>query len=222
MHTVSLPAPERFRPKRSTLVYGALLVNTEVLLVALYLLLTDVRVTSWSAIVYPFVWINVGLWALVRTDPRPRSTREARIAGAVAAGYLLVLFVVGGLLSTSHPEVEGSLLSVSLVTPGTGPVIAIDTGILQFAAIPFLVVGYTALAYLVYATLLDASGNAVTGVFGLLSCVSCVWPVLAPLLAAVFGSGAVATAVAFQSRELGTVIFLATVALLYWRPFKRS
>jgi len=222
MQTVSLPAPDRFRPRRSTLVYGALLVNTEVLLVALYLLLTDVRITSWSSVVYPFVWINVGLWALVRTEPKPRSTRQARIAGAVAVGYLLVLFVAGGLLSPSHPEVQNSVLSVSLVTPGTGPVIAIDTGLVQFAAIPFLVIGYTALAYLVYATILDAAGGAVSGLFGLFSCVSCVWPVLAPLLAAVFGGSAVATAVAFQSRELGTVIFLTTVALLYWRPFKRS
>ncbi|WP_331236567.1 DUF7546 family protein [Natronorarus salvus] len=222
MSTVSLRTAERFRPRRSTLVYGALLVNTEVLLVALYLLLTDVQVAAWSSVVYPFVWINVGLWALVRTEPTPRSSRQAWIAGGVAAGYLLVLFVVGGLLSLGHPGVENPLLSVSLVTPGTGPVIAIDTGVVQFAAIPFLVIGYTALAYLVYATLLDAAGNAVTGIFGLLSCVSCVWPVLAPLLAAAFGSGAVATAVAFQSRELGTVVFLTTVALLYWRPFKRS
>ena len=79
--------------------------------------------------------------------------------------------------------------------------------------------GYLALAWLVYATVIDAAGSAVTGVLGLLSCVSCSWPILASLLTGIGGGGALAAAAQSQSYELSTVVFVVTVALLYWRPF---
>ena len=71
-----------------------------------------------------------------------------------------------------------------------------------------------------YATVLDAARSAVTGVLGLLSCVSCSWPVLASLATGVAGGGSgLAAAVSTGSYGLSTVVFVATVALLYWRPF---
>jgi len=86
--------------------------------------------------------------------------------------------------------------------------------------IPYKLIGYLALTYLVYVTLLDAAGSAVGGVLGLLSCVSCTWPVLATIVTGVAGSGtALAGAVYAQSYDLSTVVFVVTVGLLYWRPF---
>jgi hypothetical protein len=72
----------------------------------------------------------------------------------------------------------------------------------------------------VYATVLDAAGSAVTGVLGLLSCVSCSWPVLTSIATGlVGGSSGVAAAVSNGSYGLSTLVFVVTVGLLYWRPF---
>lgn len=215
------PLPERFRPRTATLIYGALLVNTEIILLVLYLSVSDVQVDSVFSVVYPFIWINVGLWAILRTKPNPRTTRHRYLAGAVSAIYLLALFVLGGMAWVAHPEIAQGF-DVTMLTPGIGPVVAYNGEFVRFTLVPFLVVGYGALTYLVYATLLDAAGSAVGGVLGLLSCLSCVWPLIAPIFIGVFGSAGAATAASLQSYVAGTVIFLATVSLLYWRPFKRE
>jgi hypothetical protein len=92
-------------------------------------------------------------------------------------------------------------------------------GGLSVVLMPARVVGYLALAYLVYATVIDASGAGVAGLLGLLSCVSCSWPVLAALVSGVAGSGsALAATTLGLSQDLSTVVFLLTVGLLYWRP----
>lgn len=213
--------PERFRPEPSTLLYGTLLVNTELLVVLASLFLSGVQVNDPISVAYPFVWINVGLWAVVRTEPTPRNRRHRYLAVALAGAYLLALFVLGGLLWTASPHI-GETLSVSMLTPGAGPVIAYNGPFVRFTFVPFLVVGYVALAYLLYATLLDAAGSALGGVLGLFSCLSCVWPLLTPILVGIFGSGATATVAELQSYRTGTAVFVVTVALLYWRPFKRD
>lgn len=90
---------------------------------------------------------------------------------------------------------------------------------LQFALLPFKLVGYLALAYLVYVTVLDATGGVLGGVLGLFSCVSCTLPVIAGVLSGfVGGAGAVATAAYAQSYALSTAVFVLTIALLVWRP----
>ncbi|WP_336363253.1 DUF7546 family protein [Halalkalicoccus salilacus] len=213
--------PERFRPRSSTLLYGAALLNAELLAVLAYFLLWDASMDDPFGVVYPFVWINVGLWAIARTEPVARERRYRRLAGVAAGVYLLLLFVLGGMLWTAHPEVPTGF-DVSMLTPGVGPVVAYNGTLVRFTLVPFLVVGYVALAYLVYATLLDAVGSAIGGVVGLFSCLSCVWPLIAPIFVGAFGSAGAAAATSLQSYVAGTAIFLATVALLYWRPFKRE
>lgn len=213
--------PERFQPRTSTLLYGAALVNAEILLVLAYLLVASPEVSNAFALVYPFVWINVGLWAIVRTRPVARERRHRYLAGVASGVYLVLLFVLGGMLWTAHPEAPAGF-DVSMLTPGIGPVLAYNGTSVRFTLVPFLVVGYVALAYLVYATLLDAAGSAIGGVLGLFSCLSCVWPLIAPIFVGAFGSAGAAAATSLQSYVAGTVIFVGTVALLYWRPFKRE
>ena len=85
--------------------------------------------------------------------------------------------------------------------------------------IPYQVVGYATLAYLVYARVLEATGTAITGLLGLFSCVSCAWPVVGTAVAAVFGSGSAVYAFALaESYGLSTAVFVSAVALLTWRP----
>jgi len=214
----------RVRPRGETLRYGAAVVAAEALLVAGYFAISPSTLVGPGAVrflIYPFVWINVGIWAILRTTPAPTTLRRRRLAGALAAGYFLVLAYAGGLVAFGHGPVGGIDVSVFSVPPGWGPVLAYSGPFIQLSILPFKLVGYVALAYLVYATTIDAAGTAVGGVLGVLSCVSCTWPVLASLATGLGGANGPAAAVYARSYGLSTVVFVVTVALLYWRPFGR-
>jgi len=216
--------PARLRPRRETLVWGALLVNTELLALLLYAILGDATLHSLFDLrrwLYPFVWINVGLWTIVRTTPAAAAPRQRRLAAVVAIGYFAVLAYAGGLVGPEQPNGPPIFRVVwTSIPPGWGPAVVYVGESLRVTLMPFTVVGYLALAYLVYATVLDATRSAVTGLVGMLSCVSCSWPVLASLASGLLGSGSgVAAAVSSGSYGLSTVVFVVTVGLLYWRPF---
>jgi len=218
----SLPSP----PSGRTLLYGALVVNTELLVVLLYPGVNRLTAGGWLNVALALAWINVGAWAVLRTDPAPASPDQRRTALAVAVGYFAVLLYVGGLVTlgtTFAPaDVPPTSARIAWLVPGWGPALQYGGELLTVSLQPYKLVGYLALAYLVYATVLDAAGAAVSGVLGLLSCVSCTWPVLVTVATSVLGgSSAVALAVQNWSHELSTVVFLLTIGLLYWRPFGR-
>ncbi|MFB6084572.1 MAG: hypothetical protein ABEJ94_10040 [Halorientalis sp.] len=213
-------------PDRETLLIGLLIVNSELLLLGVYWLVSTSQLNGiWGlrTSIYPFVWINVGLWAIVRTTPTPTSSRNRWLAGGIAVGYFVVLAYVGGLIGPASEAAGRSLsLTVLALPPGWAPTLVYNGEFLSAVLFPYKLVGYVALAYLVYATVLDAAGSAVTGLLGLLSCVSCTWPVLASLATGLLGSSsAIANAVTAQSYGLSTLVFVATIGLLYWRPFGR-
>ncbi|MFC6732274.1 hypothetical protein ACFQH3_09270 [Haladaptatus sp. GCM10025707] len=204
---------------------GALLVNTELLLVIAYLQVSDAQPTlaSLKYYIYPWVWINVSLWALIRTTPAPTSPEHRRLAKAVAVGYFVVLGIAGGIVGpASGLQPTGLRLAVLSIPPGWGPALLYGGEAIRFALMPYNLLGYLALAYLVYATVIDAASSAITGILGLLSCVSCSWPILASIVSGFVGSStAIAGAVYAQSYGLSTAVFVVTVGLLYWRPFGR-
>ena len=221
-------------PSRRTLLWAALLLNAEAIVVLVYISLPTVTPTAIRYYVYPFVWINVGLWAIVRTAGVGETAsgpgaggRKRYVAGALATGYFLVLASVSPLLGpghrlaghTGHPHPPG--FRIAWLPPGWGPALLYNGPLLELTLVPFMLVGYLALAYLVYATVLDAVGSALGGVLGLLSCVSCTWPVLASLVGGLAGGTGLAAVATNQSYGLSTVVFLLTVGLLYWRPFGR-
>jgi len=222
MSTLSRPSFGRFRPRRETLLWGALVLNTEIGLLFAYVAFggSDVlTLRGLGIMLYPFVWINVGLWAIVRTKVPAASPRNRRIAALLAVGYFGVLAYTGGLIGHSH-QAFGLRIAWRTIPPGWAPTVTYGGEFVRLVLTPYKVIGYVALAYLVYATILDAAGSAVTGVLGLLSCVSCSWPVLASLATAALGTGSgLASAAQNQSYAISTVVFVATVALLYWRPF---
>jgi len=213
---------DRFRPRRETLLWGALLVNAEVILLILYATLADATLLSAEGLrlwLYPFVWINVGLWAVLRTTPVPAPPRRRGLVAVLAVGYVALLSYAGGMVGHAHGP-DSVRVVWQTIPPGWSPALLADVGSVSLSLITYKMVGYTALAYLVYATVLDAAESAVSGVLGLLSCVSCSWPVLASVATGVFGSGtALASAVYGFSHDISTVVFVLTVALLYWRPF---
>ncbi|PSP83001.1 hypothetical protein BRC83_08170 [Halobacteriales archaeon QS_1_68_17] len=222
----------RVRPREETLLWGGLVVCTELLLVLLYFAATDAALAGPAGIryvLYPFVWINVGAWAVLRTTPAPSGDRQRWAALAISVAYFGVLAYAGGVVGQGyvahgHGHQHATSLRLLLLDapPGWSPGLVYFGQYVHLTLLPFKLVGYLALSYLVYATVLDAAGSAVTGALGLLSCVSCTWPVLASLVTGVFGSGtAIAGAVYAQSYGLSTVVFVVTVGLLYWRPFGR-
>jgi hypothetical protein len=205
---------------RETLVYGAALLNAELLLVLAYLALVGPQVTRPLFYVYPFVWINASVYALWRVDLPSAPLRRKAVASAVALAYLGVLAYVGGLFGFgAGGAATGLRLEATALPPGWSPALIYAGTSLQFALLPFKVIGYLGLAYLLYATLLDAAAGLVGGALGLFSCVSCTLPVIAGVLSGfVGGAGAVAAAAYGQSYALSTVVFVVTVALLLWRP----
>ena len=223
MSTATATWADRLRPEKKTLLWGALLVNVELLLLVSYAVISDSRLIGPLAVRYwlfPFVWINVGLWAILRTRPAPSAPRQRRIAAAIAVGYFGVLAYFGGVIGPAATDQISTLRVVLLdLPPGWGPAILYDGTLVGVTLMPYKIVGYVALAYLVYATVLDAAGSVVGGVLGLFSCVSCTLPVVAGVLSGfVGGSTALVTAASGQSYALSTVVFVVTVALLAWRP----
>jgi hypothetical protein len=196
------------------------LVAVESLAVVGYFSLTSSTVTGVRYLVYPFVWINVGVLAVV-TTPSPSGDRRMRLlAAAASALYFLALAGLSGLLavelgSHSHAAVRGLQLTMSV--PGWGPRVGYAGSLVTATFVPYRVVGYLALSYLVYATLLDAAGRAVSGVLGFASCVSCGLPVVGSLAAGAVGTmGGVA--VATYAVDLSTLVFVGAVGLLALRP----
>ena len=180
--------------------------------------------------VYPFVWLNVSGWVLWRTASPSGSRRQKLVAGAVASVYFAVLGYFGGLYDigvfSDHPESHiqhfeemGGFELLLSVPPGYGPTVFYTSPELQLVLSPYLLVGYLTLAYLVYVTVVDAANAAASGVLGIFACISCSWPILASIAGGAGASSALAATVYTQAYELSTIAFVATVALLYWRPF---
>ncbi|MFD1599464.1 DUF7546 family protein [Halobellus rarus] len=206
------------------LLYGALVGNTLGALALAYLLLAGISITQPRYAFYGLLWVFVGVLVLWKTKPAPADDSTRRRAAAVALVYFVALAVAGGVVVTAMRPGAGEFgVRLATLAPGWGPAPVFSSPWAALVLMPARVVGYAALAYLVYATVIDASGAAVSGVVGLLSCVSCSWPILASLLSGVAGGGSVLVAATFDfSYDISTAVFLLTVALLYWRPFVGS
>lgn len=216
MATASL----RSRLDLRALVYAAIVANTLAILAVVYILLGDITVTEPRYTLYGLVWVFVGIVAIRRTHPAAADTRTRRRAAAVAGVYFVALAVAGGVVVTAMRPGGGEYaLRVATLAPGWGPAPVVSTPWAALVLMPARVVGYLALAYLVYATVIDAASAAVSGLVGLFSCLSCSWPIVASLLTGVFGSGSAIVATTFDlSYDISTAVFLVTVGLLYWRP----
>ena len=216
-------------PEPFVLAVWAAIFLAEAVVLVVHLHVTGARLMLFH--VYPFVWINLGIWAVWRTSPPQAPKRTRNIATAVAAGYFLVLAYFGGLLREGHAfhdhgEIPIELLATGFsvhfeLPPGYGPALTYSGEFLISSLSPYLLVGFLALAYLMYVTILDASGEASIGLVGLFSCVGCSFP----LIAALVSGGAATSLAAFvysQAYALSTVAFVLTVLFLYWRPFEAA
>lgn len=206
------------RPRAETIRWGGLLILAELSVLLAYYSVANAELTAVRFVLYPLVWINVAAWAVARTDLPESTPRRRRLGAAVAVGYFVALGYFGGLWGVGTPPIA-PYLRVAWLPPGWGPaVLFADRGV-TLALMPYKIAGYAALAYLVYAVVLEAAGSALRGVVGLFSCVSCAWPILATVLSGAFGAGsAVASVATNQPYGVSTLVFVSAVALLVWRP----
>jgi hypothetical protein len=201
----------------------AVAIWAEMTLLLGYFLLTDATVTTPRYVVYPFVWINAVLWAGMCTTTRRASRRLQAVAVAIAAAYFLLLANWAGLVVLTggghHPVPESVLgLSFGSGSPGWARIRFI-TETFAISFVPFRVIGYLGLAYLVYAAVLDATSAVASGALGLLSCLSCSFPIVASAVTGVWGGSVTAMSTVFaHSVDISTLAFLVSVGLLYWRP----
>ncbi|GAB6878374.1 hypothetical protein JCM17823_06480 [Halorubrum gandharaense] len=164
---------------RSGVAYRALLGSSLVALaylvfLTMYLIFGSNEVLDLSRAVYPFVWLTTvgGAFATVGHLVRRISAFETVIAG----GYIILLTWISGGLSVGWTELG---ITTSGGIPGWGPVIGIDAFVITVVAVPFQVIGYVTLGFLIAQALQNRSGSAAAGVIGLLSCAGCILPLLA-------------------------------------------
>jgi hypothetical protein len=216
---------------RPELRWLALLVAVETVGLVGYYALTPAQVGAVRYALYPFVWINAGVLAVVHVSAPSAGRRARRVAAAVAVGYFLVLGLLSGLLSVdlgtllglggshghshAHAHVHG--FQAVMTAPGWGPRVGYAGSVLTVNVVPFRVVGYLALSYLVYAAVLDVAGAALSGLVGFASCLSC-FPVGGSLAAGLAGGTGALAALSTLSVDVSTAVFVVSVCLLALRP----
>jgi hypothetical protein len=206
-------------PSERQLWFG-LLCALELLALVGYFRFTTAELTSVRYALYPFVWVNVGLLAVAGTRTAHASRRQRVFAGGIAAGYFGVLAWLVGMVGLHlDGQVHASLgFDVAMPSPGWGPLVTYVTPAVHFVFVPFRVIGYLALAYLVYAAVLESLTVPAGGLLALVSCVSCAFPLISSLAAGLTGSTAGLATVYAYSVDASTLVFVVAVALLYWRP----
>ena len=178
--------------------------------IATYLRLTDAVITTGRSLSYPVVWIVTSLtaavWIGLTVRGRPRRWRGIAIGG----GYTLVIAWLTGLLGATT---GGFPLRVHAAPPGWGPIILYDSGLLRLSIVPFKLIAYLALGYVIYALVAAHRGSIRAAAVGVFSCVSCTGPLLVAIIGAVGGTQAT-TAVATAGYDIATVALVATFGLL--------
>jgi hypothetical protein len=206
-------------PPRRLAVSLAGLLGVEALLLGAWIWLTPGDVTAPRYLLYPFVWIDASLLAvaLVLGDARTRqdsaSIRPAVLPVLVGVGYAVLLLWAGGLVGRGGGSGTLTLLTAP---PGWGPILLYD-GVLRLAVVPFKLVGYLVLAWLVALVVAAAGRPLVSGALGLVTCVSCTGPLVLALVATLGGGSVTAyAAVSDLSYDLSTVVFLVSLGGVTW------
>lgn len=213
-----LNAPNRSVVTQQKLGITAFVVGVEVALVWLYFQHTTAAPGSIRHLVYPFVWINVGGWAVYRIRIRRRgidATRRHLAVAGFATGYALLLLVLSGNIRVTPGGSTASGVGIAWLVPGWGPMLTYGGSTFQLYLVPFQLVGYLSLAYLLYAHVLLATRRAGIGILGVATCVGCATPVLAQMIAILGGtSGALTPLLYGWAYDIGTAVFLIAVGLL--------
>lgn len=186
-----------------------------------YLVLTSARLTAPSMLAVPFVWVTVAVVAVRHTERPAVGGRSRLVAAAAGAVYALGLAWLTGMVSPAMGAATG--VDLVLLAPGWGPVLRYSGAVLSFVLVPYRMLGFLALGYLVSLAVRDVMNSGLSaGVGGLLalgSCASCALPFVAAVAGLVGGAGLAAVpAVGGGTYLVGTAAFVLAVAVLATRP----
>lgn len=210
------------RTLQAILLFNVLLA-VQLLAAVFYALFFDVSFITLHLFLVPFVWISVSILAVWYTD-RPTATGPRRLLAAAISGsfFLLFLYLSGGAGTASglfEPVTGSSGFGVTTDRSlGWSPILFYSGEWVSIRLIPYQLVGYLALSYLMYVAVLDISRSAKAGLLGLALCPGCTVALFSPALASAAGLSAAVTAFTRYSYELSTVLFVLAVGLLYWQP----
>jgi hypothetical protein len=167
-------------------------------------------------LLYPLVWMTVAVWAILSVDLEWESLHQTVLASAMGVVYFLGLLWIPGNLGLGVPGSEFALRT-EMYSPGWGPLVVVNGPWFRLFLVPFEVIGYAGLTYLVIGNILQLSRGTLSGALGLLTCVGCTVPVLVPLVGLLGGPATSLTTTAYAySYDIGTLLFVSTVALLYF------
>jgi hypothetical protein len=198
----------------------AVVLVAEALSLVVYFGLTSATVTDLRYALYPFVWINAGIWGVMRVSMPDAGDGRRRLADLAGLGYFLALAALSGLVAVFGPEHTHTHLhglQATLAAPGWGPRVGYVGSWFHVYLVPYRVVGYLALTYLFVAALRSLSPRSLSGLVGPVTCVGCTLPLFTATLSGVGGIVGVTTAtLTGVSLDVSTAAFvLAVVALTY-------
>jgi hypothetical protein len=187
-------------------------VAVQIAAVAAYFLFSGTVALSFRHALFPIIWVTLGVWVVLNTPLPDELPWYAPVVAAVSGVYFIILLNLGGLIGVAQSP--GTAFTVSGASPGWGPILAYSGEFIYLRLVPFQVIGYAALSYLVFVALTDTATSLVGAAVGLVSCVGCTWPLVAGALS-VLGSAGVTAFVQSYSYGLSTVVFVTAVSVLY-------
>lgn len=203
-----------------------LLLAVQLLAALVYGVTFDVRISTLRELLIPFVWIDVGVWAILSTKPAIRDTSHTVLGLVIAAGYFLLLLYLAGSIGATTPQILSqtapSRIGVDWRPLGWGPAVLYAGNRISMVLVPYQVIGYLALSYLIYAAVLDLTRSIGAGLIGLTPCPACAAPLITSVFAGAAGTSSAITLLSAYTYEIATVLFVGSVALLYWRPTVHS
>lgn len=212
-----------YRSQLWTLAAVNALVALQVLVAVLYGLVFGTSLLSLHIFLLPFVWTTVSAVTLWYTEPVSRGSKPTAFAGAVAVGYLSLFLWLSGTIGFTPSQLE----------PVTGPLgFGFDAGrsfgwgpILYYSGewvgariIPYQLIGYLSLSYMVYLAVLDVTRSASAGTIGLVLCPGCAAAAFVPAFGGIAGVSAALSVFLQFSYEIATVMFVVAMGWLYYQP----
>lgn len=218
---------ENHRPHLWILLVFNILLAVQLFAAVLYGLYFESPPTSLHLFLIPFVWTTVSILAVYFTDPVSRGWKHRLFASGIAGGYFLLFLALSGSigLTPSLFDPVTNALGIGFGfdrTLGWGPILFYAGEWVGVRIIPFQLVGYLALSYLVYAAVLDVTKSASAGLLGFALCPGCAAAFFAPAFAGVAGLSSAFALFIRYSYEIATVLFVVAVAVLYWQPSVRT
>ncbi|WP_336326713.1 DUF7546 family protein [Halovenus sp. HT40] len=212
-----------YGPQLWTLVLINALIGIQLLLAVLYGAAFGTSLLSFHVFLIPFIWTTVSVIAVWYTDSVSRGWKPTALAGAVAVGYLSLFLWLSGTVGFTPEQVEpitgdlgfGVEVGRSL---GWGPILYYSGEWIGARIIPYQIIGYLALSYLVYVTVLDATRSASAGTLGLILCPGCAAAALVPAFGGIAGVSAALSFFLQYSYELATIMFVVAMGWLYYQP----